>query len=382
MVLDAWDETANGGVVSTRRFTDLLRRQGHMVTVVSTGAPARGKVRLERFRVPLADRIMREMRFPFAWPDRRILTETFARQDVVHVQFPFLLGIRAISIARQAGLPVVSTFHVQAEHLLHNVGIRSPALVDLVYRFFLRTTYDRSDRVICPSEFAAQEIRAHGLRAPAVVISNGVPPEYRPLPRAACPDFGGRIVLLSVGRLAREKRHDLLLEAVRRSRHEARIQVVILGAGPLRAALEARGRGLTNRPVFDFLPPGALVPWYGAADLVVHASEIEVEGMSVLEAMACGAPCLIARAPKSATPQFALSDDFLFAAGSVEALSVKLDHLLDRPAMLADARPASRQAAEAYRIERSLERLVRVYQEVTAGATSRTASGNLALPPH
>jgi hypothetical protein len=37
---------------------------------------------------------------------------------------------------------------------------------------------------------------------------------------------------------------------------------------------------------------------------------------------------------------------------------------------------------EAYRIERSLERLVKVYQEVTAGATSRTASGNLALPPH
>jgi len=287
---------------------------------------------------------------------------------VVHVQFPFLLGIRAISLARRARLPVVSTFHVQAEHLLYNVGIRSPTLVDPVYRFFIRTAYDRTDRVICPSEFAAREIRAHGLRSPTVVVSNGVPPEYHPLPRSACPDFGGKIVLLSVGRLAREKRHDLLLEAVRRSRHERRIQVVILGAGPLRAELEALGAGLTNRPVFDFLPAPELIAYYGAADLCVHASEIEVEGMSVLEAMACGVPCLIARSPRSATAQFALSDDFLFTAGSLEELSAKLDSLLDRPVVLADARVASRQAAEEYRIERSLERLVRVYEEVCAGS--------------
>ena len=33
--------------------------------------------------------------------------------------------------------------------------------------------------------------------------------------------------------------------------------------------------------------------------------------MSVLEAMACGLPCLIARSPLSATPQFALSESFL-----------------------------------------------------------------------
>ena len=44
-------------------------------------------------------RIMEKMRFSFAWPDRRILEETLARQDVVHIQFPFYLGIRAISVA-------------------------------------------------------------------------------------------------------------------------------------------------------------------------------------------------------------------------------------------------------------------------------------------
>lgn len=371
MVLDSWDDAANGAVVSTRRFTGLLRQRGHTVTILATGAPEPGKVSLPSFYIPLAGGVMRKMRFPFGWPDRRILRETFARQDLVHVQFPFYLGMRSVRLARQMGVPVVSTFHVQAEHLLFNVGIRSQALVNAVYRLFLRTVYDRSDRVICPSAFAEEELKTRGLRAPSVVISNGVPPEFRPVPRESGPDFGGKFVLLSVGRLAREKRHDLVIEAVRRSRHERRIQLVILGAGPLREELEARGKGLTNRPVLRFLLTAELIPWYSIADLCVHASEVEVECMSVLEAMGCGAPCLIARSSRSATRQFALSDGYLFESGSLADLVSKLDRLIEAPHELELARSASRQAAEAYRIERSVEQLLGVYGEVAAAGRTR-----------
>ena len=62
----------------------------------------------------------------------------------------------------------------------------------------------------------------------------------------------------------------------------------------MREELEERGKGLTNPPVFRFLKTEELVHWYSAGSLCVHASEVEVECMSVLEAMACGLPCLIA----------------------------------------------------------------------------------------
>jgi len=367
MVLDSWDDTNNGAVVSTRRFSELLRQRGHDVTVLATGRPEPGKVTLRQFRVPLADGIMRKMRFPFAWPDRRILEEAFSRQDVVHVQFPFWLGIRAVKLAGEAGLPVVSTFHVQAEHLLHNVGIRNQAMVHGVYRLFLRTVYDRSDRVICPSAFAERELRRHGLRAPTAVISNGLPPQYHPIPRSAWPDLGGKFTILSVGRLAREKRHDLLVEAIRRSRHEPRIQLVVIGDGPLRRRLEEQARLLTNAPRFLYLKPHELIPYYNAVDLDVHAAEVEVECMSVLEAMGCGAPCLIARSPLSATSQFAISDRFLFESGSRDELTAKIDWFVEHPEELREARARSRQVAEAYRIEASLEKLIAVYGEVARG---------------
>ncbi|HEU4383183.1 MAG TPA: glycosyltransferase [Anaeromyxobacteraceae bacterium] len=372
MVLDSWDDANNGAVVSTRRFVELLRGRGHQVTVVATGRPEPGKVTLPRFRVPFFDGLMRKMRYPFAWPERRVLEEVLSRQDVVHVMAPFYLGVRAAALARRAGVPVVSSFHVQAEHLLHNVGIRNRAMVARVYRLFLRTLYDRSAHVVCPSPFAERELRRYGLRAPATVISNGLPPQYRPLPRSQWPDVGGKVLVLSVGRLAREKRHDLTIEAIRRSRHEARIQLVIIGDGPLRQPIEARARGLANPPRFLYLPTPELIPWYSAADLYVHAAEVELECMSVLEAMGCGAPCLIARSPLSATSQFAISEDFLFPAGDRQALTARLDWFLDHPEALREARPRSRQAAEAYRIESSLARLLDVYERVTAGREARS----------
>jgi glycosyltransferase involved in cell wall biosynthesis len=373
MVLDSWDDTNNGAVVSTRRFTALLRDRGHEVTVLAEGGPEPGKVALRQLRVPLFDGIMRKMRFRFAWPDRRVLSEAFARQDLVHVQFPFYLGIRAVALARRAGLPVVSTFHVQAEHLLHNVGIRNRAAVAQVYRLFLRTVYQRSDRVVCPSAFAERELRRYGLRAPTTVISNGLPPQYRPIPRSEWPDLGGRFVILSVGRLAREKRHDLLIEALRRSRHERRIQLVVIGDGPLRRELEERARALTNPPRFLYLPPPELIPYYNAADLDVHAAEIEVECMSVLEALGCGTPCLIARSPLSATSQFAISDQFLFQSGARDELTARIDWFVEHPEALSEARLRARQVADAYRIESSLEKLLAVYREVTGRRGERPA---------
>src|SRR5262249_32017143 len=134
MVIDSWDDANNGAVFSTRRFTELLRAQGHTVTIIAAAARAAGTVALRPFYPPFGGRIMREMRQPFAWPTPELLVPAIREQDIIHVQFPFYLGARAITVAREAGIPVVSTFHVQAEHILYNIGIRNQAMVNALYK--------------------------------------------------------------------------------------------------------------------------------------------------------------------------------------------------------------------------------------------------------
>jgi glycosyltransferase involved in cell wall biosynthesis len=87
--------------------------------------------------------------------------------------------------------------------------------------------------------------------------------------------------------------------------------------------------------------------------------------------MACGLPCVIARSPLSATPQFALSDAFLFDAGSREQLTGRIDHWIENPEALAQARVAYREAAQKYRVEVSADRLLGVYRKVIAGNAGR-----------
>ncbi len=360
VVIDVYDEASGGGIVSTRRFTALLRRR-HDVVVVSTGQPAPGKVVLPGFYVPFARRLMDGMRFVFAWPRGDVLAQALAGADIVHVQLPLLLGIRAVALARRMGLPVLATFHLQPENLLYNLGIRSRLLAGLLHRCFIRCVYNRCAAVICPTAFAESELRRFGLAVPTHVVSNGVLPRFRPVVHHREPDLAGRFVVLSVGRLARDKRHDVLIEAVLASRHRDRIQLVLAGRGPLQQEVERRAARLPVPPRIGYVSDDALIRWLNLADLYVHPSEVELEGMAVLEAMACGLPVLVADAATSAARHFAISEHFLFRANDPVHLASRIDHWIEHPRELAAARRVYLEKASHYRIEESVRRLEAIY---------------------
>lgn len=366
-VADTFDATIAGGVRSARRFVEALRER-HEVTVVAAGVSGPGIVPLPAFYPPLVGGLMRRNGFVFAWPRRAALEALFRRVDVVHVQFPFWLGLRAAAIARAVGAPLVSAFHVQPENILYNLGLSSPRAAGWIHRLFRRRLYDRSDAVICPSAFALEELRAHGLRAPAEVVSNGIPPGFGPAAAERPARHRGRALVVAAGRVAREKRLDVVIEGVRRSRHAGRIQLVVTGRGPEEATIRRRAATLPVPAEVGFVEDAELVRLLRTADLLVHASEVELEGMAVLEALACGTPALVARAPRSAVRQFALSEDFLFRPGDPDDLARRLDALLDAPERLRDARPAALALADGFRFEDSVRRLEALYLRVARSA--------------
>lgn len=363
MVVDAYENTKNGASISTKRFVDLLRKV-HNVTVLTTGEPAPGKIVFRQFYVPLASRIMKRMKAPMAVPQRKILKKVIRGLDILHVQFPFYLGVKAIRIARKAGVPVVSTFHIQAEHLAMNAGIKSRKFIRLCYHLWLKHVYNKSDIVICPSRFAQEELTRYGLTAKSVIISNGLLPIYRPLKVDRESPLRDKFVILSVGRYAPEKRHDMIITAVHDSWHKDRIQLILIGDGPRKEKLQSFGKILPNPPLFYTLSSEELVYFYNMADLYIHAAVIEVECMTVLEAMGCGLPSLIADSAMSATPQFALDDRFLFECDNHLHLTSRIDYWITHPEELEKTRKRYHQLSENYRIENSYDRLTEVYDSL------------------
>lgn len=359
-VLDVFDGVKTGGVLSARRFVEALRERLE-VTVVATGPPGEGRVSLPAFAPPPFGRVMREMGFVFAWPDGRTLREVLGRVDVVHVQFPFWLGMRTARLARRMGVPVVAGFHVQPENMFRNVGLRAPALTEWTYRLFLRRFFQLADAVVCPSPFALEALRRRGLSVPAEVISNGVRVAARAAAAGRPERHRGGPLLLAVGRLAREKRLDVILEGVRRSRHAGRIQLVVTGRGPEEERVRRLAAALPRPAEVGFVSDAELQALLATADLLVHASEVELEGMAVLEALGRGTPALIADSPDSAAPQFALSPDFLFRGGDPVDLAHRLDRLLDDPTGLAAARPRAVALAARFDFDGSVRRLEELY---------------------
>ena len=367
-VADTLHSHTGGGIASGEFVVEGLRRNHDVVAVATDGDDV-----LPGFQLPL--RAMREAHFVMARPDRAILAHAFANVDVVHLQLPFWLSFAALDEARKLGLPVVAGFHVQPENALFNVGIHSDWLNKTIYRALVKHFYNKVDAVICPTAFAEEKLLSYGLKTSTYVVSNGVPPdvaaamaERAKAPRKPARGKDDRFFILAVGRLAAEKRQDVIIEAIRRSRHKDKIRLVLSGGGPKEAELKELASHLPNGAEIGFLPRETLLEHFSNADLFIHAGEVELEGMSVLESMSAGLPAIIADAKESAASAFALSDDFRFPAGDVEALRARIDALIEDPAKLEAAREPYRQRAQQFDFNASVGKMIDIYRTVVDAA--------------
>jgi glycosyltransferase involved in cell wall biosynthesis len=106
----------------------------------------------------------------------------------------------------------------------------------------------------------------------------------------------GKRVLLYVGRLAREKRVDRLIDAMPRIRsHLADAVLALVGDGPDRAELEARAGNQTGNGSVIFVGRAegdALYAWYRLGSVFALASEYEPFGAVVNEALLAGMPAV------------------------------------------------------------------------------------------
>ncbi len=282
---------------------------------------------------------------PFwAYPELRMAWPDYARVErevrewaptLVHAATPFGAGLAGRRAAIRLGLPFVTSYHTSfsAYARFYRLGLLAGPGWS-----FLRWFHNSGRRTYAPSDATAQELIDHGFRR-VRVWSRGVDavrfhPSFRSdelRERLGARD--GRWLVGNVGRLAREKGLDTMLDAMRQLEVEApgRFVFAFAGDGPYLDAL--RRAAPPSARFMGRLEGEALSRFFASLDLFVFPSVTDTFGNVLLEAMASGVPILAADAGPT---RALLSDDrgmvYYPGAGAnlaagIRAAAAQPDHL-------------------------------------------------------
>jgi len=290
----------------------------------------------------------------------RVLTE--AAPHVVHVdEEPYnLAAFLALAQARRRGARTLF-------FTWQNLRRRYPP----PFCWFERYAHRTAAGAIAGSDTAARVLRAKGYRGPLWTVPQfGVDPDaYRPAPDAARdPPF----TVGYAGRLVTAKGVDLLLCALAGLSGDWRLRVVGRGADAEAILALARRLDVARRlDLSDWMASAAMPAFYRSLDALVLPSRstprwVEQFGRVLIEAMACGVPCV---GSDSGEIPWVLGDaGLLFPEGDVGALRHCLARLAGDGALRARLGAAGRERVLArYTMARVASDTAAVYHALAPG---------------
>ena len=353
IVCDVLGKPNNGTTLAAYNLIDFLKRRGHEVTVVCADKDKKGVAGFAVVPIknlgPL-NLLLKANNVYLAKADKRVLAPVVAEADVVHVLMPFPLGIAAMKLAKKAGIPVTASFHAQAENVTAHLACMNARLANYItYLCFYHLLYKKVDVIHYPTRFIKELFEKEiGRTLPCRVISNGVNDMfYAPMEKIPSDKF----TILCMGRFSNEKAQEVLLKAVAKSDFKDHVRLRFAGCGPKEKKLKRLAKRKKLDADFKFYSRDELPALMHSADLYVHTAVVEIEAISCLEAIASGLVPIICNSKRSATKNFAVDENCLFAQGKPKDLRDKIARFYHDPGLIEAYREKYRTFKEQFRQE-------------------------------
>ena len=255
------------------------------------------------------------------------MKEALSGVHVVHIITPFRLGALALQTAEALQLPVTADFHFPLEELRDRERAEeNPLFRDRDYAGLHERFYSHVQTIHYPTTYIRDVFESAVGRTNGKVIYNGVSARFTKMEAERPEEWKDRFVILYTAPFTREKAHDILIEAVRQSEFESKIQLVFAGEGPLEEALKTQAEILTHPPVMQDFTRNELLRIINCADLYVHPAEVDTESLSCIEAVNCGLVPVIANAPRSAARFYAMGSKNLYQYNDPLELTSKIEY--------------------------------------------------------
>lgn len=212
--------------------------------------------------------------------------------DLIHLFSPAFMSFNAMIAGHRMGIPVIANYQTDVPGYVVEYGF---GLLARPAREWLRYVHNRCHLTLAPSQFTARQLRQWGYHRLRLwgrgVDSDRFHPKHR---STAMRErlLNGRdpasLLCIYVGRLAAEKRIDLLLDVAR----TPGVALTIIGDGARKEHLETLFAG-TNTHFTGYLYGDDLAHAFASSDVFLFTGPCETFGQVVQEAMASALPCVV-----------------------------------------------------------------------------------------
>ena len=368
-VLECANQPTNGTTASCIRFAQELEKKGHEVSIVGCdrimGEAYHRYYGLPKYKFPLADKQMGKGGFLVCRLVYETLFEAIKGKDVVHCFLPFKLSNVCRLIAQKQGIAVTTAFHIVPQNCTAAMHLAWSKLINgIILYAFKDYLYNQVKYVHCPSQMASDMmIRNNFKNNEPRVFTNGVISYFKKLDNVQKPEeYKDKFIVCMSGRLVDEKRQDLLIKAVARSKYNKNIQVILMGQGTNYEWYLRLAKKLANPIKIKFCSMEEVRETLNYIDLYVHASDYEIEGIAAIEAITCGVVPVISDSKYCATKDFALDKEHcLFKHGSPKDLMEKIEWFYEHPDEKAALSKLYLEDSKKYALSKSVDALEQMF---------------------
>lgn len=243
---------------------------------------------------------LRSIGMPFA-PETRVglmpnpgvgrLLDEF-QPDLIHLFSPALLGVNGLVGGLNRKIPVIANYQTDLPGYTEHYGFN---LLGKGLRDWLRTLHNRCHLTLVPSQYTMRQLQQWGYRRLRTWGRGVDSKRFNPMhhsqewrERLLNGRDPNSLICIYVGRLAHEKRVDLLLEVAKLPG----VALTIIGDGAMREELETMFAG-TNTYFMGYQVGEDLSHAYASADVFTFTGSNETFGQVVQEALASGLPSVV-----------------------------------------------------------------------------------------
>ncbi|MBX2848202.1 MAG: glycosyltransferase [Acidiferrobacterales bacterium] len=223
--------------------------------------------------------------------------------DQIIVSTPGPVGMGALFCAKLLDLPAKSIYHTDfAEQVLRMTDDTIAAnWIDMAVNLF----YKQFDEVYVPSNSYISKLKTCGLQEDRLsIFPRGIDLSvYHPANEEQTTktsmlrrhQLHGEFTLVYAGRVSEDKNLSLLADIfeLANRKNPGLYNLIVAGDGPFLNTLKTKLAQQNNVLFTGRIATKELVECYQSADLLVFPSHTDTFGMVVLEAQACGLPCLV-----------------------------------------------------------------------------------------